>query len=114
MSEFRNSFCCALTLIFELFLFQFLTPLYHFSSLQRHLDINQTINAESLPLHMTSGLTQKSNPGFNPWLLSATCELLSCYYQLIFNWNIKHSYKGFPSFVKKDNYYLRYELSVTV
>ena len=32
----------------------YLTPLYHFHSLRRHLDISRAITAESSPLHIGS------------------------------------------------------------
>ena len=34
----------------------YLTPLYHFHLLHRHLDIGSTITAEGSPLHITTGL----------------------------------------------------------
>ena len=35
----------------------YLTPLYHFHSLHRHLDISPAITGESLPLHIASSQT---------------------------------------------------------
>ena len=39
-----------------------LTSLYHFYPLHRHLDISQTITAESSPLHIASSRTQTGKP----------------------------------------------------
>ena len=38
-----------------------ITPLYHFYSLHRHLDISWVITAESSPLHLASSRTQTGN-----------------------------------------------------
>ena len=37
----------------------YLTPLYHFHPLHRHLDISRAITAESSPLHIASSQTQQ-------------------------------------------------------
>ena len=42
-----------------------LTPLYHFHPLQRHLDINRPITAESSPLHTASSRTRTRNLWFS-------------------------------------------------
>ena len=47
----------------------FLTPLYHFHPLHRHLDISRAITAESSPLHIAGSRTQTGNL----WLPSASC-----------------------------------------
>ena len=39
----------------------YLTPLYHFHSLQRHLNISRAITAESSPLHIASSRTRTGN-----------------------------------------------------
>ena len=39
----------------------FLTHLYHFHPLHRHLDIRRAITAESLPLHIASSRTRTGN-----------------------------------------------------
>ena len=39
-------------------------PHYHFHPLQRHLDISQTITAESAPLHMGSSRTRTGTFSF--------------------------------------------------
>ena len=39
----------------------FLTPLYHFQPLHRHLDISRAITAESSPLHIASSRTRTGN-----------------------------------------------------
>ena len=46
----------------------YLTPLYHFHPLPRHLDISQAITAESSPLHIASSRTRTGNL----WLPSAS------------------------------------------
>ena len=38
-----------------------LTPLYHFQTLQKHLDISRLITAESSPLHIASTRTRTGN-----------------------------------------------------
>ena len=47
----------------------YLTPLYHFHPLDRHLDISQAIAAKSSPLHIASSRTRSGNV----WFLSASC-----------------------------------------
>ena len=42
----------------------YLTPLYHFHPLQRHLDISREISAESSPLHIASSRTRTGNLRF--------------------------------------------------
>ena len=42
----------------------YLTPLYHFHPLHRHLDISRTITAESSPLHIASSRTRAGNLWF--------------------------------------------------
>ena len=42
----------------------FLTPPYHFSPLQRHLEISREITAESSPLHIASDKTRTEFLGF--------------------------------------------------
>ena len=42
----------------------FLTPLYHFHPLHRHLDISRAIIAESSPLHIGSSRTRTGNLWF--------------------------------------------------
>ena len=39
----------------------YLTPLYHFHQLQRHLDISRAITAESSPLHIAGSRTRTWN-----------------------------------------------------
>ena len=39
----------------------YLTPLYHFHPLHRHLDISRVITAESSPLHITGSRTRTGN-----------------------------------------------------
>ena len=46
----------------------YLTPLYHFHPLHRHLDISGAITADSLPLHIASSRTRTGNL----WFLSAS------------------------------------------
>ena len=47
----------------------YLTPLYHFHPLQRHLNISWAITAESSPLHIASSWTRT----WNFWFPSASC-----------------------------------------
>ena len=42
----------------------YLTPLYHFHLLHRHLDISRAITAESSPLHIAGSQTQTGNLWF--------------------------------------------------
>ena len=42
----------------------YLTPLYHFHPLHRHLDISRAITAESSPLHIASSRTRNGNLWF--------------------------------------------------
>ena len=42
----------------------YLTPLYHFHPLHRHLDISRAITAESSPLHIASSRTRTGNLWF--------------------------------------------------
>ena len=42
----------------------YLTPLYHFQPLHRHLDISQVITAESSPLHIAGSRTRTGNLWF--------------------------------------------------
>ena len=46
----------------------YLTTVYHFHPLHRHLDIRQVITAERLPLHIASSQTRTGNL----WFLSAS------------------------------------------
>ena len=46
----------------------YLTPLYHFHPLHRHLDISRAITAESSPLHIAGSRTRTGNL----WLPSAS------------------------------------------
>ena len=47
----------------------YLTPLYHFHPLHRHLDISQVITAKSSPLHIAGSPTRTGNL----WFPSASC-----------------------------------------
>ena len=47
----------------------YLTPLYHFHPLHRHLDISWAITTESSPLHIASSQTRTGNL----WFPSASC-----------------------------------------
>ena len=49
----------------------YLTPLYHFHPLHRHIDISQMTTAESPPLHIASSWTQMAEP------LVSECKLLA-------------------------------------
>ena len=51
----------------------YLTPLYYFHSLHRHLDISRTITADSSPLHIASSRTRTGNL----WFPSASRQPLS-------------------------------------
>ena len=42
----------------------YLTPLYHFHPLRRHLDINRAITAGSSPLHIAGSRTRTGNLWF--------------------------------------------------
>ena len=42
----------------------YLTPLYHFHPLHRHLDISRAITAESSPLHIAGSRTRTGNLWF--------------------------------------------------
>ena len=42
----------------------YLTPLYHFYPLHRHLDISRAVTAESSPLHIASSRTRTRNLRF--------------------------------------------------
>ena len=46
----------------------YLTPLYHYHPLHRHIDISQMITAERSPLHIASSGLEP----WNLWLLSAS------------------------------------------
>ena len=54
----------------------FLTPLYHFHLLPRHIDIRWVINAESSPIPIANNQTRTQNP----WFLSTRHETLSYAY----------------------------------
>ena len=43
----------------------YLTPVYHFHPLHRHLDISQAVTAESSPLHIASSRTRTWNLRFS-------------------------------------------------
>ena len=42
----------------------YLTPLYHFHPLHRHLDLSRAITSESSPLHIASSRTRTGTFGF--------------------------------------------------
>ena len=51
----------------------YLTPLYHFHALHRHLDISRAITAKSSPQRIASSRTRTGNlwfPSASPWPLS--------------------------------------------
>ena len=51
----------------------FLTPLYHFHPLYKHLNISRAITAETSPLHIASNRTQTGNL----WFPSGSCYPLT-------------------------------------
>ena len=57
----------------------YLTPLYHFHPLHRHLDIIRAITAERSPLHIASSRTRARNLWYlEPGRKSLTTELRVC------------------------------------
>ena len=69
------------------------SPLYHFHSLHRHLDIRLAITAESSPLHIGSSRTRTGNL----WFSSASSYFQCCRY-----------FRGpWVSFVAKDEFSVR-------
>ena len=78
-------FCCFFLFFFSIWLFFrkhswctgqqgkgegiYLTPLYHFHPLHRHLDTSWVITAENSPLHIASSRTRTGNL----WLPNSSC-----------------------------------------
>ena len=56
----------------------YLTPLYHFQPLQRHLNISRAITAESSPLHIGISRTQTGNLWFASYHLSFISSFSIC------------------------------------
>ena len=70
----------------------FLTPLYHFHPLHRHLDISRAITAESLPLHIARSRTRTGKfwfPSASRWSLSYGPNV---YWNCLLTWFWSHTF----------------------